>query len=100
MISRSKIILNISENPHGKIFEIVRDSYLMANSKVVISDFSPDSFIESDVPEGVTFVTPERVVSVFQDILANEEYRIQAERRAFECISRRDIRQFLSAALA
>ena len=100
LISRSKIVLNISENRHGKIFEIVRASYLMANSKAVISDFSTDSFIEEDIPQGVTFVPTDLMVPACQQWIVNEQQRIQAEHRAFEVISRRDIRQFLSVALA
>ena len=99
LISRSKIVLNISLS-RGKIFEVVRASYLMANSKAVISDFSLDSFIEEDIPQGVIFVPTEGVVPTCRHLLTNEDLRVQAEHRAFECISRRDIRQFLSAALA
>jgi hypothetical protein len=99
LIARSKIVLNIG-NSDGQIFEIVRVSFLMANSKAVISDFSSGSHIESDIVNGLVFARTGGLVQACRLLLADEERRIQTERQGFECISRRDIRGFLSAALA
>ena len=100
LIARSKVVLNISENHYGRIFEIVRVSYLMANAKAVISDMWPDSYIETDLPNGVIFTPFESIVAACEDLLADEPSRVRVERRALECIARRDIRYFLAAALA
>jgi len=100
LIARSKIVLNINHYSYAKIFEIVRVSYLLANSKAVIADVSPDSYIEEDIVGGVIFVPIEQIAEACKQLLANEERRTQLERQGFECISQRDIRIFLSAALA
>jgi hypothetical protein len=100
LISRAKVILNINECRSGRIFEIVRVSYLMANSKAVVSDLWPDSHIEMDIPGGVIFVPLEYMIPTCLDLLADEERRITLERSALECISQRDVCQFLTEALA
>jgi hypothetical protein len=100
LIARSKIVLNITSFSRAKIFEIVRVSYLLANSKAVVADFSTDSHIEADIAGGVVFVPIETIAETCWNLLTDEAQRIQFERRGFECISRRDIRLFLSAALA
>ena len=41
LIARSKIVLNINNIPYSKIFEIVRVSWLLANSKAVVADIYP-----------------------------------------------------------
>jgi hypothetical protein len=100
LIARSKIVLNIGSCEYGMIFEIVRVSFLMANSKAVISDFWTESYIEQDIPDGVIFSRPETLVQACEALLADDKRRIQMEHRGFECISRRDIRGFLSTTLA
>jgi len=100
LIARSKIVLNVNNIPRAKIFEIVRVSYLLANSKAVVSDIYPDSYIEEDIAGGVTFVPPSVIADICRDLLADEERRFQLERDGFVRFSRRDIRAFLAAALA
>ena len=99
LIARSKIVLNIG-NADGQIFEIVRVSFLMANSKAVVSDFSSGSHIEHDIVDGLVFAHTEGVVQACNLLLADKERRVETERQALESISRRDICGFLSAALA
>jgi hypothetical protein len=100
LIARSKIVLNINHLTHGKIFEIVRASYLMANSKAIVADFSPDTYIEGDIAAGVMFVPMEQIAETCCHLLADDTRRLQLARQGFGCISQRDIRVFLAAALA
>jgi hypothetical protein len=100
LIARSRIVLNINNIDRAKIFEIVRVSYLLANAKAVVSDIYPDSYIEEDIASGVVFAPPNKIAETCWHLLADEARRSRLERQAFACISRRDIRLFLSAALA
>jgi len=100
LIARSKIVLNVNNIPNAKIFEIVRVSYLLANAKAVVADIFPDSYIEEDIANAVIFTPTEMIARTCWDLLADEARRTSLERQGFECISRRDIRTYLSAALA
>jgi hypothetical protein len=99
LIARSKIVLNVNHLVSGKIFEIVRVSYLMANAKAIVADFSPDSYIESDIVDGVMFAPIERIAETCYQLSKDQDCRIRLERVAFACFARRDIQAFLSSAL-
>ena len=99
LIARSKIVLNINNVEHAKIFEIVRVSYLMANAKAVVADISPETHIEADIADGVLCVPIETIPKACLSLLNDRDRRTRLERQGFECISRRDIRPFLVAAL-
>jgi hypothetical protein len=100
LISRAKIVLNINNISRSRIFEIVRVSYLLANSKAVIADIYPDSYIEENIAAGVVFVPTKMIAETCWDLLADETRRKQLERQGYDCFSRRDIREYLAAALA
>jgi hypothetical protein len=100
LIARAKIVLNINHMTNRKIFEVVRVSYLMANAKAIVADVSPDTYIESDLVDGVVLVPVEQIAETCYRLLADEAARRQLERNGFACIRRRDIRSFLASALA
>ncbi len=100
LIARAKIVLNVNNIPRAKIFEIVRVSFLLANTKAVVSDVYPDSHIEEDIAAGVLFVPPDRIAAACRDLLGDDARRLDLARHGFACFSRRDIRPFLAAALA
>jgi hypothetical protein len=99
LIARSKIVLNINMYTQSRIFEVVRVSYLLANSKAVVADYYPDSVIEGDLPEAVNFVPHEQLIPACLALLENEELRLALENRAFATITKRDIRGFLALIL-
>lgn len=100
LIARAKIVLNINHMTERRIFEVVRVSYLMANAKAVVADVSPDTYIERDLVDGVVLVPVEQIAETCYRLLADEAGRHRLERNGFACITRRDIRSFLAAALA
>jgi hypothetical protein len=100
LIARSKIVLNINYVTDGKILEIARISYLMANSKAIVADFSPGTYVELDIVDGILFAPMEQIAETCRLLLADDERRLQLARTGFACISQRDIRKFLSSALA
>jgi hypothetical protein len=80
LIARSKIVLNL-DNRDTKIFKIVRVSYLLTNSKAVVSEPSPDM---GGYCDAVAVFSAEALVEGCLDLLRNDEKRRQLERRGFE----------------
>jgi len=97
MIARSKIVLNIGQ--YDQTFEVVRVSYLMANSKAVVADLYEDITIESDILDGVAFVGFDQVVPACLHLLAHDDVRKDLEDRAFASIQRRNISAILDLTL-
>jgi hypothetical protein len=95
LISKSKIVLNINQYPAFGVFEIARASYLLANSKAIVSDVSSTSKIESDIRDAIRFCALEQVVSQCLDLLDDDATRIRLENDGFKAISKRDIRMIL-----
>jgi len=56
LIARSKVVLNIHKHD-AQVFEIVRVSYLLANSKAVVSEGSATTEIDDDIKDAVA-LTP------------------------------------------
>lgn len=92
LIARSKVVLNL-HCLETKLFEIVRVSYLLANSKAVVSEPSPDM---GDYCDAVAVFPSEILVEGCLELLRNDEKRRQLERRGFEYFSRRSVAQILN----
>jgi hypothetical protein len=95
LIANSKIILNINQYPEFGIFEIARASYLLANSKAIVSDFSETSKIESDIRGAINFCALENIVQECLNLLEDDPARARLEKDGFDIMSRRDIRKIL-----
>jgi len=101
LIGRSKIVLCLTGDEPESIFPIVRASYLLANRKLVIStNICPILHLETDMMNAVKFCPTEVIHSFCQYWLSNDSERLEAENNGFNIMSRRDIRDFLLAALA
>jgi len=98
LIANSKIVINISQYPAHGIFEIARASYLLANSKAIVSDFSENTKIESDIHTAIKFCKIEFIIQECLNLLADDTARNELERNGFDAISKRDIRQILKNA--
>jgi hypothetical protein len=99
LISKSKLVLNINLYDHARIFEIVRVSYLLANSKAVVADFQEGTFIEPDLETAVAFSRPDRIGDACASLLNDDRARSQLEDRGREAMEKRDIVPILRAAL-
>lgn len=84
---------------YSRIFEVVRVSYLLANSKAVVADFRPDTFLESDFVDAVAFAPPKQVTETCHALLADEFGRKALEMRGENAIRKRDICPILLHAL-
>lgn len=99
LIARAKLVLNVNMYAQSRIFEIVRVSYLLSNSKAVVADVHPNTFIESDLRESVAFATPETITDCCQKLLDDEPARRRLEKKGEETMRQRDIRTILKHAL-
>lgn len=99
LIGRSKLVLNLNMY-RSRIFEIVRVSYLLANSKAVVADLQPDSLVEPDMKRAVMFTAPDQMVATCMRLLEDEKARQALEETGRTIIEKRHISPILSAALA
>jgi hypothetical protein len=106
-IARAKVVLNIhsEQNIHwGSLkdtFEIVRVSYLLANSKAVVSEYSEKSTsIEDDLLDALVLVDYKDLVPACVDLVKNAKKRRFYERKGFSVISARDETIYLKEALS
>jgi SAM-dependent methyltransferase len=101
MIGRSKLVLNLT-GYHAKntIFEIVRVSYLLANSKAVICQKRENVEIEPDILEsGLLFLDENNFDQQVHDLLANDKKRLAYAEQCKAAFCQRDIRQILAKTL-
>jgi hypothetical protein len=94
MIARAKVVLNLNLYP-GRVFEVVRVSYLLANSKAVVSNLYADSDIEPDMRQAVEFVPTDQIVPTCVRLVNDRGARHALERRGLNAIRSRDIRSIL-----
>jgi len=98
LIARSKIVLNVHFY-NAKIFETVRVSYLLANSKAVVSECSAETEIEPGLADAVLGLPYDSLVEGCLSLLRDEEKRRQLETRGFQWFSQRKESEILSKAL-
>jgi SAM-dependent methyltransferase len=96
--ARSKVILNINFY-EAKIFEIVRVSYLLANSKAVVTECSIDPGMETGLSGAVKNASYDFLVEACVELLSDDEKRRQLEIRGFQWFSRQKEPDILSRAL-
>jgi hypothetical protein len=99
LISRAKLIVNITQCEQAKIFEIVRVSYLLANGKAVVADIDADTHIEDDVRSAIKVTTAPQLVNDCLKLAADDNARAALEEAGFAAIEQRDIRKVLERAL-
>jgi hypothetical protein len=97
IIARSKVCLNMHHYP-AKTFEVVRVSYLLSNSKCVVSEVGHDS-IEDDYRKAVSFAEYGDLVSRCLFFVRNDEERRRQERHGYEVFSGMKQSEYLKAVL-
>lgn len=98
LIARSKIVLNVHFY-EAKVFEIVRVSYLLANSKAVVTECSPGAATEAGLTDGVLALPYERLVEGCRALLQNDDERRRLQSRGFQWFSQRKESDILNNAL-
>jgi len=98
-IARAKIVLNMHLY-EAQIFEAVRVSYLLANSKAVVSEFNNESDMDEGYRDAVILSPYENLVDACIELLADDSARQAQEARGFAIMSTRDETVYLGEALA
>lgn len=88
-IARSKVVLNVHYY-EDKIHELVRSSYLLANSKAVVSECEADTEIEDDIRAALVAVPYDALVETCIALVRDESRRKAVEQKALQLFSRRD----------
>lgn len=98
LIARAKIVLNMRLYD-SDIFEIVRVSYLLANRKLVVSEWSEQTDMEADFKETVALSRYDDLVDTCVHLLADDPGREALAARGFAVISARDEKVYLLDAM-
>ncbi|MBI3499005.1 MAG: glycosyltransferase family 1 protein [Proteobacteria bacterium] len=83
LIARSKIVLNMHFY-EGRVFEIVRVSYLLANRRFVVCEYGTDPGLEEPFAGGVAFAPHEELVDTCLRYLADPDARKRISERGFQ----------------
>jgi len=87
-IARSKIILNMHFY-EGKLFELVRCSYVMANRKCIVSEFGQEPELEQKYYKAIAFADYDNLIDKITHLLADDALRTSFEKQAFDVFSQR-----------
>ena len=99
MEPKKKLVLNINLYARSKIFELVRVSYLLANSKAVVADIDDETMIENDVRSAIRCANKQTLLSACQSLVSDDAARLALENAGHAVIVKRDIRGILECAL-
>lgn len=95
-IARAKLLLNLSyPNTEGTIFEVVRVSYYLANSKAVVCEHHPALEIEPDLAQQLHFAPADQLAAVCDGLLHDTPRRLAYAQAAHECFAQRDVRDVI-----
>ena len=95
IICRSKICLNVHHDQRTR-FEIVRVSYLLANSKCVVSEISEDQSLYPDLCPTVHY---DKLVETCRELVFDDTRRRLIESQGFEAIRKQDYKKMLAHAI-
>lgn len=98
LIAKSKVVLNLHHSGYDRIFEIVRVSYLLANSKAVISEISDETVLEAGISNFVLFSPVSDIPKLCKLLVSDETMRKNLEIIGRKGIESRDIRIILKDA--
>ena len=88
LIARSKVVLNIAQ-VEGRVFEIVRVSYLLANRKAVVSEVSETTDMEANLADAICGVRYDGLVEACRALVASVAQRRALEQRGYQRMSAR-----------
>jgi hypothetical protein len=97
-MAESKVVLNLHFY-EDSIHEIVRTSYLLANSKAVVAECGAHTEIDDDIREALVAVPYDAIVQSCIALVNDEPRRHALEQRAFEIFSKRDQAKMLRDAI-
>jgi hypothetical protein len=98
MIARSKLVLNMHYYP-TQIFEVVRVSYLLTNSKAVVAECDDSTEIDKEMRSAVACVPYELLRDKCVELVRNQPLRRGLEIRGHIIFSKRSEKEILRTAL-
>jgi SAM-dependent methyltransferase len=98
LISRSRVVLNVHFY-ESKVFEMVRVSYLLSNSKAVVSECASETELEPGVSSAITAVPYDKIVETCTALVKNDAERKALEARGFQWFSQRKESEILARVL-
>lgn len=98
-IARAKIVLNVHHHA-ARIFEVVRVSYLLANSKFVLSENGFDLKLEAPFREAMAFSEYSGLVEACEYYLSRDDLRAAIAAKGHEIIRQWPQERYLADALA
>ncbi len=99
LIARSKIILNMHYYDNAHIFEIVRISYLLSNSKAVVSELGEHTEIDEDIKHAIVHGKLQDLPSLCVDLVQNTEKREALQKKGYDIIAARDYTQLVQKSM-
>ena len=99
MIARSKIVINMHLY-EAKVFEIVRVSYLLANSRVVVSEPGTNPAEDGDLESGIAFAAYDELVDRCVALLGDDSARRELGQRGYRAFAARSQVAILSDVLS
>jgi tetratricopeptide (TPR) repeat protein len=97
-IADARIVLNMHYY-EDSIHELLRTSYLLANSKAVVSECGADTEIEDDIRDAMEAVPYKDIVESCVALINDEPRRQALEKKGFEIFSKRDQAAMLREAI-
>ena len=103
LIANARIVLNLSR-PETRLLDSVRTAFLLANSKLVVSEACgeslPETGGEAPAPAPSAILARDRLVERCLELLRDPAERRRLEADGYQRISRTDLRRALSSALS
>jgi hypothetical protein len=97
-IADAKVVLNMHFY-EDSLHEIGRTSYLLANSKAVVSECGTNTEIEDDIREAMIAVPYTDIVESCVALINDEPRRLALEKKGFEIFSKRNQAEMLHEAI-
>lgn len=97
-IADAKVVLNMHFY-EDSLHEIGRTSYLLANSKAVVSECGANTEIEDDIREAMIAVPYKDIVESCVALINDEPRRLALEKKGFEIFSKRNQAEMLHEAI-
>ena len=98
-VGEAKVVLNMHFY-EDSIHEIIRTSYLLANSKAVVSECGPQTEIDEDIRQAIVAVPYADLVESCVALVHDRARRQVLERQAFAIFAKRDQAKILRETIA
>ena len=98
LIARAKVVVNIHKH-EAQVFEIVRVSYLLANSKAVVSEGGPATEIDEDLKGAVILTPVENMAAACKRLVKDARSRRILEQEGFRLMAARPQADYLRLAM-